>query len=257
MSSRDKTFLSSLGFDDPDKGNKLHDYACRYLTLPDVHMKIARSMLSESAKDSIDSDRNAAVPTVDSSEHISVDAFGGIDIDSRIAALRDLRRQNENHTKAKASTPPAVVSQTCVVGNAATEVVINKGDGTYATTVGFADAVLMHHVETTYANKKKAEPTLQHVVYAEVKIGKVSVAQILRQINLYRQYAVPNGRIMAYERCFQGCAWIIVTPWTMSSEDTDTLRCANVKHMLLGEDFKLYVEKRERDDGSREKPVAL
>lgn len=46
MYSHDRTKLvAQLGFQDKDKKNPRHDLACQYLTLPDVHRNLAKTIV--------------------------------------------------------------------------------------------------------------------------------------------------------------------------------------------------------------------
>jgi hypothetical protein len=48
MHSHDRTLISRLGFDDPDKRNPRHDLACQYLTECDVIGKLIKKILGDS-----------------------------------------------------------------------------------------------------------------------------------------------------------------------------------------------------------------
>lgn len=47
MHSKDRTLLASLGFADPDKGNRLHYLACRYLTEPEQIARLGDLFLAD------------------------------------------------------------------------------------------------------------------------------------------------------------------------------------------------------------------
>jgi hypothetical protein len=166
MHSHDKTLITSLGFQDPDKRNDRHDLACRYLV--ETAENVVRGILPK---------------------------LNWASIDIRKAHM---------------------------------ETVIAKGQGQYRQHIGFADATIdfvatsepivqpehtlemetyratcMRCFKTDYISPQKLKPILPPTcsvteqidgrILVEVKIGRTPVNSILRQINLYKQYAFTDS----------------------------------------------------------------
>jgi hypothetical protein len=108
---------------------------------------------------------------------------------------------------------------------ARTEMPISKGDGQYKTTIGFLDVSyevgLSHHIYwgATIRNSLSAA--------CEVKIGKTSVGEIIRQISLYREH-----RGVA--------AFAAVTAFPLTEGEVGQLRQANIYHLTLGPKFDQF-----------------
>jgi hypothetical protein len=216
--SHDRTMLSKLGFADPDKKDPRHDLACLYLTQPEVVGKVAAWLLPRIPKFSLTEDKE------DSASQC-----------------------------------------TAVSGKGVMEYHLQKGEGKYATTVGFLDVVfdmsltmdcISWHGSGQYVYEKDGRVSrsqYQQVsyvrverrrIFCEVKVGRVSIGDVLRQMNLYKSYT--NG----YEwggggRDNLGPLGILVAPWDVSLAEKDSLNKAGYAFMRLGKDFDAWVERQE------------
>jgi hypothetical protein len=95
------------------------------------------------------------------------------------------------------------------------EVPISKGYGQYKTTIGFLDLVIGYNFAV------------------EVKILPIGVGDLLRQVNLYREY-VPDH------------SWIVVTAYDISPADKAALMAEGVRHLRLGPAFDDWCREQER-----------
>jgi hypothetical protein len=111
------------------------------------------------------------------------------------------------------------------------EAPISKGEGQYKTTIGFLDLVVK--ATSIYQQSNwKGDTHPQHVEIAvEVKIGRVQVGDILRQVRLYREYHLAAG-------------WLVATEFALSSGDIAVLKNEGIKHVLLGTRFFRWVNAR-------------
>lgn len=67
----------------------------------------------------------------------------------------------------------------------------------------------------------------------EVKIGRVGVGDVLRQVALYREH-IDGHRTK----------WILATPFPFDADDLVTLRSASITHVRLGDKFEQWVAQR-------------
>ena len=121
---------------------------------------------------------------------------------------------------------------------------VSKGSGKYKTTIGFIDVVLpMSHqiivaegtTRTVYSESigKYKEITAgihwssKVDVFVEVKIALVGLGDVLRQINLYREY-------------IHGYRWVLAAAFPMSTAMVDGLRSHNIFPVQLGDGFRKW-----------------
>jgi hypothetical protein len=212
MHSSDRTLLARLGFSDPDKGDNRHDLACQYFS----------------------ANKKAALALVDH-------------------AYRIKYQSNYNGSNFKVETYAEPDKDEC--GPVVLEYPISKGEGQYKTTIGFVDVKIPFSKHVRIVGEQninawwpKEEPRWVHIdevkvnngdIYIEVKIHPVGLGDILRQVNLYKEYISGYNSI-----------WFLVTPYAISRADCASLRVADVHHVRLGDEFKRWeVEQRERQGG--------
>jgi hypothetical protein len=107
---------------------------------------------------------------------------------------------------------------------------LQKGEGQYATTIGFIDVIA--HARCSCKDKATAQPRMIYAdtFFVEVKINPVRIGDILRQMNLYRSYlkGMPHG--------------VVVTSWELSHAEDMAVRREGHVWMQLGEGFRLWQE---------------
>lgn len=220
MRSTDRTMLAQLGFADRDKGNQDHYLACRYLSGP-----AANKVIEWCCK-----------------KHPS-----------------PASRERPDHPIGV--YPDDLYKKKIRVGSM--EVAISKGDGQYRSTVGFLD-VHLHFVErlTPCGNAGCCGHSVYHQpewvkggtytvgydepvtwtmetrvnalvtyrdVFIEVKIGRVGVDDVMRQIALYREYvSSPCSR------------WAMASPWLPSVDERLVLSEHGIDHIALGVRFDAW-----------------
>lgn len=163
---------------------------------------------------------------------------------------------------------PPVCSTMRVVLKTELEKALTKGSGQYATTLGFIDVAtkvrrLFKHVRPDFqplAGRPKDERYCTHCkrfayggsvndesalewdarsqmwthenapacLAVEVKIQPVSVAEVLRQVNFYREYIRAD--------------WVVATAYDLTEVDVQTLVNAQIKWIRLGAKFEAYVQ---------------
>lgn len=104
---------------------------------------------------------------------------------------------------------------------------IVKGDGKYRTVVGFLDLVLEGVALVTERDRDRVFE-MSVILAAEVKIKKVPVGDILRQISLYREFGHAD-------------AWVLATAYPISPLDTQSLRSSGIRHVFLGDKFEEWI----------------
>lgn len=90
------------------------------------------------------------------------------------------------------------------------------------------------------------ENTEYHTVNIEVKIGRVNMGDVLRQVALYREYIYVDG--------YDGSPWFLATPYAIDRTDKATLEGANIRHILLGEKFQRWAAERQSAPALAESP---
>jgi hypothetical protein len=99
------------------------------------------------------------------------------------------------------------------------ETPIRKGEGQYQSTVGFLDIYVYCGI---------------YSVAVEVKVNPIGIGDMVRQFNLYRQYA---GSIDY---------WVLATTFVLSPIDLDSLKRERIRHVLLGPRFEAWCSEQER-----------
>lgn len=138
------------------------------------------------------------------------------------------------------------------------EVAISKGVNQYRTTIGFVDAVIGGRYRSTESEDYSGDCILETRVAIEVKIHPVTASELLRQLNLYREYdspsgAVlqeghrldPSGRVWTYAGRTQ---WVAAVRFDITSGFINSLRGEGVEVVRLGRSFDEWLETSKRND---------
>jgi hypothetical protein len=204
MHGHERTLLARFGFADPDRRDALHDLACRYLTSEPAIRRLVERL-------GIESHRNS-------------DAF-----------------EYASGVEQKCDT-------TCAVASFATnlERAISKGFGNYRTTIGFIDVALRLEIEERFTNVMRRrirgyganESSWNSVddfnerssreYGIEVKATPISLGDLIRQMNLYREYSTIRK-------------WIVATTYPLTRADIECLQNEKLQHVYLGSHFQAFV----------------
>jgi hypothetical protein len=103
------------------------------------------------------------------------------------------------------------------------EVAICKGEDQYKTIIGFIDVVLWFSAPGPEINFKSVPLSV------EVKTNPVPIGDILRQVNLYRQ--------------FTRSRWVVCTTFPLNSQQIAQLDAQRISNVLLGKDFHSFCER--------------
>jgi hypothetical protein len=207
MRAHDRTLISSLGFADRDKQDRRHDLACQYLSDHARVRYLAEMMIPEPSQS------------------------GGTNLGGEV--LEDGTETTEFGR----------------IHSVILESPISKGEGKYKTTVGFMDLLCNVVLVKWWEGKWRESPRDEYVqrkrtreVYGqfaiEVKIGEVGSGEILRQINLYREFNAPQQFVCA-------------TAYVLPQVDVDTLAKHRVRHVVLGKGFTDFCRESEVDGDSK------
>jgi hypothetical protein len=241
MHAYDRTLLARLGFDDPDKRDMKHDLACQYLVQPATLGRLTAAILHPL-------------------------------IAQRGDTLRFERPGREGVFEGRVETD----LQKIAVGPAILEHPINKGENQYKTTIGFLDVVVPITYKKRYVGqqitkeygddadgkcrwhdaRKSVDQTEDFCTafLIEVKASPLRVGELIRQINLYREYPVvlPSHNLrLGREGKMQPSPlehsiWVLASTHPVSDLDTATLKSSNIYHVALGESFERWVVEQER-----------
>jgi hypothetical protein len=236
MHSHDRTLLAKLAFADPDKAIPTHDFACQYLTTPTVAAAVIES------------------------------AFPGIN-----GYFRSFDRPIDEDQRDKRGPTPVITgrrrfnrAKMIRFESAAREQPISKGEGQYKTTIGFLDMIVVarcwevdtgyrdmirrhdlprmaashwlsdHRYYTEYGDSWfKDSHSYPCSIAVEVKIHPVPTGDLLRQINLYREYIKADR-------------WVAVLDYDIAPSDLQDLRNEKVLHFRLSDRFGTWVAEQEQ-----------
>lgn len=198
MHSHDRTLLAKLGFADPDKKNPDHDLACLYLRDPETMDRLAKWFADQAEK-------------------------------------------SGNYRNAKVTVKTTL------------EYHLQKGAGEYATTIGFADAIIGVKMEAERSHRHRrvvkngecwdepcepywqAEPRpLAWCTLGEVKIDRIGIGDMLRQLRLYLAY-LPTGDIWTPPTGLPRA--ILLSPWDVTDAERGALNDARCECLKLGDHF--------------------
>lgn len=189
--SHDKTLLARMGFADPDKRSGLHDELCAFLVSPGDHQEALAELVI-----------------------------------SRAAGLPRACDRDDAEDRFKACGKPLAGFGFRVTG-ANTEVVLSKGHGQYASTIGFLDAVYRVEVFADCPQHGRHLVGVCGVVF-EVKAGHVPAAELIRQINLYRSVSNPQP------------LWAAFLGFKYGSADVALLRQEKIAVIVAGPRFEQW-----------------
>lgn len=241
MHSHDQTMIARLGFADADRRDAEHDLACRYLTQEEIAERLIGAVVGP---------RFAAA------------------LDRRIVDIRkdnfDMKgtpRDPPTYRDVRADPPTA-----CLCG-AKTEVPLLKGEGKYATTLGFLDVRIgfyasapirmeKSHVSyqydgtrihyqvpgaTSIVTWKEIMETfsMEGEITVEVKIGKVGLGEAIRQIKFYRSFSgAEMGEFHPH---------VLATRYEITQQEAEALANERIEHIHLGEKFTEWMEGAEKE----------
>lgn len=209
-----RTLLASLGFADTDKQDPLHDLACEYLCQPEVVKRIVETIWIGIRFDQINEPRARRAKFGEWSKD------GPYGHDVRLALGRR----------------PLL------------EEPVSKGTGNYKTTVGFVDCIPEFQVRfSEMLSTHDGEPERRSNYYTshydktfrfgiEVKAGSVLASELLRQINLYREYQ-ESAHINLEQ-------WVAVLCRPITQDAAEMLENHKIRVFTLGDNFKTWLAQR-------------
>jgi len=216
---RNRTLLSELGFNDIDKKLSRHDVACHYMCELSTLIKLSKM------------------------EIYSNDNQGSFYLED--GGEKYLTHQEKEIVKEykKNNNLPSLVDLKDLTSHIYTEVEkpLSKGVGQYKKTIGFLDVEVGLKVSKKSKVFKildiegrnfwvKWNKQLVANTVIEVKINKVSIGDIIRQMKLYREF-YPNY-----------AEWILVTDYSISDKEKELLKSEGIHHLKLSSDFEEYLK---------------
>lgn len=104
------------------------------------------------------------------------------------------------------------------------EVALSKGQSSYKTTIGFIDLDLRSRIGWFDGDGERPHDEMDITISVEVKITRVSWSELLRQINLYREYHDPAH-------------WVAALAYDVDEAYVEQLRSERVHVVRLGARF--------------------
>lgn len=212
-----RTLLANLGFNDPDKSSKKHDLGCHFLVQPHIIEKITKNS------------KNLFFPTKD------ILFYGH---------THDKDSNKSTHLKYCANGK-YIINTTLN-----TEVPITKGENQYKQTIGFIDGIIEtvifresdeYQCENNESHRSEEGKCIWKTdftknlssfsdwkFFVEIKITPQKVGDIIRQINLYREYLSL--------KCYYG-SFILAYNFDLSEIEIKALEKENIICIKLGKQF--------------------
>lgn len=266
MHSMKRTLLADLGFADSDRANPEHSLACRYLAGEALQKLIDfcyRDEIKEFRKERLTHamSEEGMFSTTPEVRDCFYKIFCEIARSQQTHYFKTKRRSihvavesggRELHTHALLEIDPGEIS---ISGSPQGEVAINKGNANYKTTVGFADLIV--NVDICYpiqeiivmipsrCSEQEAKDAFalaitkakvskiycrqvpKNAIGVEVKIARVDMETVVRQINLYKEF-ISVGK------------WVVAAPWGITADEDALLQRAGIRFLRLGENFEKY-----------------
>ena len=217
MHAQNRTMLAKLGFADPDKQDPQHDLVCQYLSLPENVQKLAHLL------------------ELDRGDETYTHRYDG----------ETLEETGVRHRR--------------VAGHGVTfERPISKGEDRYKTTIGFVDLLITFDLRTYCRERRErrrermscswgpwkprdnSEERRRVNVGVEVKVSRVQVGEVLRQLQLYRAftdsstpYRAPGWNDISN--------WVVATTYALSAAEANAIRNERILHVRLGDGFRQFV----------------
>jgi hypothetical protein len=263
MHAHQRTLLSSLGFTDRDVDDRRHDLACSYLCEEEPAARLVSVVGWEAPR---------AWPSpgpLTGTRPCECHGLGlGRDVPPGYCAA-DWTCDRYADPRTRTDCTATVTRVDAHVTWSTQEQLVQKGEGKYATTIGFLDVLLCYEAEvhekgiwkrharrllplkpgTNYPDYQATvvteelpercwycyvtSDTRSFQIAIEVKIAPCSTGALLRQMNLYREYVKPQGR---QERLY----WVAALSWAPSVDDHVTLTDAGITVVTLGPEFERY-----------------
>lgn len=199
-----RTLIAKLGFADPDRKEPLHDLACRYI------------------------------------------GSAGMDGFLRLMLKPHCYEISAEEAAGQTGYPIGRVTSKRVVGTPSFEVPVNKGDDQYKTTVGFVDATikasLRRHGDRLVGGQEFSEFISTFCI--EVKITPTSYSDLLRQINLYREYWPEPDYVGSEWKGFRTprARWVAAVAYDVSQSYVDMLARERIRVVRLGSRFRDWAD---------------
>lgn len=217
--SFDKTLLARLGFQDPDKKNPLHEIACHYLAenagrLADYISPRGEDLTKHARMELVQKcwACRSGMDHGDDGAHSMVDSFGWRERPTEEVLFRRKKKT-------------AVYEF---------ERWIHKGDGQYRVDIGRLDLLVRSVHEYEFPGRygvgewvASDQTKVRDLIAIEVKIGRVTVSDVIAQIGLYRAH-------------FDATHWVLAAPFKLNKFERSALENEQIKFLELGPKFQEF-----------------
>lgn len=123
---------------------------------------------------------------------------------------------------------PNVSEQSSVRGRPRFEVALTKGSNQYKVTLGFIDLILTCRIVSSDGCHSSG------MLCVEVKITKIAVSEIIRQINFYRQYKI--------DEIYDGI-WIAALRFDITEQEAAMFASEQIRVVRLGAKFDEFLSR--------------
>jgi hypothetical protein len=269
MHSHQQTLLAKLGFGDPDRKDRRHDLASQYLSQGEAARRLGEMFNPSAVRDSSRHDEEKSYRGGRSYDRSQTEAatsscladevlgrlevpigkgegqyrttIGFLDVlmfckTKEVESGRSrMRTQRESMFR---SSPDWVAWKEAGCPAINGEPTLDDRHGDWGDWKSFSH--------------ERFEPAT--AVAVEVKIAPVGIGDILRQINLYREY----------ERCLhfpsptpRSIAWVLATPYALTPNDKAVLTAEKITHVRLGEGFEAFCRDADRPAEAGEESLEI
>lgn len=261
MHSHDRTQIMRLGFNDPDKKLPLHDLACRYLSTSSAIIKMTSQFIKPCSgearktewkeKETFEGSWNFVEEKGLDTREIS-NAKGNIEVPinkgtgeyKTTIGFCDVVVSVTKSTTQKNIKTRTKLSHEEMFPDPRTKEERHKCLREMKPLRAWSPPDPIPFKDRPWGEWKDVEDRIcnrKNSYGVEVKINKVPLGDILRQIKLYRSYLDING-------------WALVTKYSLSGSEVICLAKEGIEHLVLGKDFDKYVEDCKNNDGLFDSP---
>lgn len=235
MRTQDRTYLASLGFADLDKRNDLHDLACLYMAQPEKAAKLL-CMLEEKDGSTVLGMTRMAINAVRwKYDGGLIESENKIDFNSKYFQLRTLPEKIDfKYSVRKISlSAPITLDATRIVGyiDILLEIKIDKFVEYY--TAEKREESLPNYIEDISGQEfyEKWNNLCSYSILIEVKANTVSTANIIQQINTYKNFT-------------QNTIYVVATLFPVTEMEKYQLKGAGIHHIFIStESLKEFAQR--------------
>jgi hypothetical protein len=233
MHAFDRTLLAKLGFGDPDKGSSAHDLATHYLLLPENIQKVLSYLFGRDPTLRWELKGTSVEAPISKGDGQYKTTIGFID---GCAKFDLFRRRTEEHINAQKAG--IVEKRRLLEEKKRKDEETDRQHEEWCKQQGIPPYASTREYEEVPDLVEEWENLWDWMLFIEVKIHRVPMGDVIRQVKLYNEYL---NMLHSSDRS----VWVVVTQYDLSEAELSMLSGQHIHHFKLGESFKQWFDSRE------------